>query len=134
MSATITLYYGFRFNANDIKKIFQKDIPKDLESIEETEFDFENCCYFSYFFPINEYFTLTDNIHYSVCDFENDEDEEMLIIGNIVYSNFECHYSGICEVPDIDEETKNSIKKFLELNPKLKNLQPKFYIYVDQNK
>lgn len=133
MSANITIYYGFRFNANDIKNIFQKEIPKDLESIEETEFDFENC-YFSYFFPVKNYFTLTDNIKYAVCDFENDEGEEMLVIGNIVSKSFSCNYSGICEVPEIDEKTKKSIEKFLELNPKLKNLQPKFYVYLDQNK
>ncbi len=131
--ANITIYYGFRFNSSDIKTLFPKEIPKYLD-IEETEFEYENCCYLSYFFPLKEYFTITKNIKYTVCDFDNDDGEEMLVIGCILYDEYNCHYSGICEVPEITEKEDNIIKEFLQENPKLNSFKPKIYIYLNQNK
>lgn len=124
----LKVYYGFRLGYNFYEKlnIVEDDNKswtdevivriKMSDSIEEQHVDFES----------------TDSLNSRSYE-TNGEGNDCIVVG-IVLNSGSANYSGLVEIPQPNEDQINLMKRFIELNPELKSLQPTVYCFYDAEK
>ena len=114
-------YYGFCFDANELVTRFQLSEEDEGETIAVAD-------------SMMNKVTGVTSVH---TDFEFDSnlgEGEKLIVG-IKLGSCDAHYTGVMRAQIVLEpEQADAFNRFIAQNPKLQDVIPGFYVYVDADK